>query len=102
LLSNGIKIRDEVGLEHFYAVEHDGLAAVFLRPLEHDRLELVIWGSTHDSLAVAARLVPMLTGVGQPEFLIVTKESKLKGLEGVVAMGSFDSQWNMSKASFFL
>jgi len=102
LLSGAVKIRDKVGREHFYAAEEQGLAAIFLRPLDRGRLELVVWGDTHESLTVAVRFVPMLTGVGQPDFLILTRESKLKGMEGVIAMGFFDSKWNVSKTSFFL
>jgi len=98
--SDQVTLRDETGHHRLYIADGDGLAAIFLRPLDRERLELVIWGVDPDSLATAARFVPMLTGVGQPDFLILTKTTKLKGLEGVLAMGFFDSQWNISKASF--
>ncbi|KAI9933367.1 hypothetical protein MW887_007840 [Aspergillus wentii] len=57
--------------EYHYKYEN-GLGALFLRPLEGERLELVIWGADISGLEHAARLVPILTGVGQPEFLILS------------------------------
>lgn len=77
-----------------------GLAAVFLRPLPNERLELVVWGSDEKNLAVAARLVPMMTGVGQPDYIVASREMLWKGLEGTLAMGFFDSRWEVSRNSF--
>ena len=74
--------------------------AIFLRPLPNERLELVIWGADSDGLREAGRLVPMLTGVGQPDFVILGPDVKWKGHGAVLAMGFFDYQWNVSKASF--
>ena len=77
-----------------------GLGAIFLRPLPDERLELVVWGFDDDGLRYAARLVPMLAGVGQPDFIIFSKRCAWEGAGGVLAMGSFDCKWNISKASF--
>ena len=78
------------------------VGAIFLRPLPHERLELVIWGTDSDGLREAGRLVPMLTGVGQPDFVVLGPDVKWKGHGGVLAMGFFDYQWNISKASFIM
>lgn len=83
------------------AYEHqEGLGAIFLRPIHGLRLELVIWGFDSLGLRLAARLQPMLTGVGQPDFIIVNKDCAWKGAAGVLAMGSFDSLWRVSAGSF--
>ena len=87
------------GQTRAYELE-DGLGAIYLRPLVGGRLELVIWGYDHWGLGLASRLVPMLTGVGQPEYIVVSKRCAWKGAAGVLAMGSFDNSWNLSEASF--
>jgi len=52
-------------------------------------LELDVWGSDARGLEIAARLVPMLTGVGQPDFVIADKTMLEQGAGGVLAMGFF-------------
>jgi hypothetical protein len=44
--------------------------------------------------------LPMLTGVGQPDFIIVSKRCAWEGAAGVHAMGSFDNSWGVSETSF--
>ena len=78
-----------------------GMGAIFLRPLPGERLELVVWGFDKQGLRQAARLVPMLTGVGQPDFVVVSRKCTSKGAAGVLAMGSFDNFWKVSEGSFF-
>ena len=77
-----------------------GVGSIFLHPLGEDRLALVILGSDEDGLRAAARLVPLRTGVGQPDFVILGREAAWKGTEGVLAMGQFDSDWQISTAYF--
>lgn len=77
-----------------------GLGAIFIRPLEDERLELVIWGYDMAGLQQAARLVPVLTGVGQPDFVVVNKGTALKGQGSLHAAGFFDSEWSVSAASY--
>jgi predicted esterase len=77
-----------------------GLGAIFLRPLRNEHLELVVWGSDESGLRQAARLVPTLTGVGQPDFIILSKEAAWQGHAGVIAMGFFDFEWRISEGSF--
>jgi len=98
--SENLVIRDNTGVKKEYIAEEHGIGAIFLRSLEGERLELVVWGVDYHSLAVAARFVPMLTGVGQPDFMIVNRECFWKGVDGVLAMGFFDSYWNVSETSF--
>lgn len=95
-----IHIRDASGITNRYTAENSGLGAIFLRPLSEDRLELVIWGVDASSLATAARLTPSLTGTGQPDFVVTSAKCKWQGVEGVLGMGFFDSQWNVTRTSF--
>ena len=80
----------------------DNPSAIYLRPLAEDRLELVIWGAQKDSAAAAARLIPILPGVGQPDFVILSESCRWKGVAGVHALGFFDSQWRISETSYIL
>lgn len=96
-----ITVRTSQGPITYHAVADLGLAAIFLRPLPLGRLELVVWGSDEASLAVAARLVPMMTGSGQPDFVIVDRSMLWKGLDGALALGLLDSDWNVSENAFF-
>ena len=77
-----------------------GMGAIFLKPLRDEKLELVVWGFDKQGLRQAARLLPMLTGVGQPDFIVVSKRCAWEGAAGVLAMGSFDNFWKVSEASF--
>ncbi|KAI7273497.1 alpha/beta-hydrolase [Hortaea werneckii] len=79
---------------------HRGLAAAFVRPLANGRLDLVLWGVNEESLAIAARLVPLMTGTGQPDFVVADRSMLWKGLEGTLALGLFDDDWNVSKNSY--
>ena len=97
----GLSITDAYGQEKLYRFEA-GLGAIYLRPLPDERLELVVWGLDKPGLVLAARLVPMLTGVGQPDFVVVGKESAWKGAAGARAMGFFDHDWNISRASYLI
>lgn len=77
-----------------------GMGGVWLRPLPEERLELVVWGHDEDGLRQAARLIPTLTGAGQPDFVILDTEARWKGPSGAPAMGFFDYRWRISPASF--
>ena len=80
----------------------EGLGAIFLSPLPDCRLELVIWGIDALGLRLAARLFPMLTGVGQPDFIIVSKRCAWEGAAGALAMGPFTNCWKASDESFIM
>lgn len=97
----GICIRNARGSVRLYDFEA-GLGALYLSPLPNERLELKIWGFDDDGLRQAARLLPMLTGVGQPDFILVGKRCASEGAAGVLGMGSFDSFWNICETSFLL
>lgn len=100
VIGNRLQVRDSDNGVHGYT-SSSGLAAIWLQPVPGERLELVVWGADEDSLDVAARLVPLLTGTGQPDFVIADKTMLWKGLEGTLALGFFDEHWNVSKNSFF-
>jgi hypothetical protein len=85
--------------QHDYHYE-DGLAAIFLRPLHNESLELMVWGVDLVGLEQAARLVPALTGVGQPDFVVMSAECRLLGHAGVYAAGFFDYSWQISESSY--
>lgn len=95
--SSGILLRDHRGREQHY---DDARGAAWLQPLTGERLRLVLWGADDEGLAQATRLVPLLTGVGQPDFIILSEEAKWKGVDGALALGFFDSQWQITASSF--
>lgn len=94
---SGVTVQDYLGHDQHYGEEARGVA--FLRPLEEQRLELVLWGADEDGLRQAARVVPMLTGVGQPDFVVFGESAKWRGVEGVLAMGFLDSEWQITASS---
>lgn len=77
---------------------HNNVGAMFLRPSQSEALEQVVWGSTLEDLAWAARLTPFMTGIGQPDFVILSRESRWKGAEGTL-LGFFDAGWEISRSS---
>ncbi|KAL8967812.1 MAG: hypothetical protein Q9183_002751 [Haloplaca sp. 2 TL-2023] len=97
----GLLIQDARGRSLSYGFQ-DGLGVIFLRPLRHEQLEVVIWGSDPDGLRMAARLVPMLTGVGQPDFIVVSKDCARNGAAAVRALGYFNYLWSVSERSLIL
>lgn len=75
-------------------------SAIWMQPLSDERLELVVWGVDEAALHQAARLVPTITGAGQPNFVIFEVDG-VSGVGGkVAAMGFFDFAWNVSAASY--
>ncbi|TKA63624.1 hypothetical protein B0A55_11180 [Friedmanniomyces simplex] len=101
-LDSRLEIKDEhyySGLHAYPATNH--LAAVWLRSLPDERLELVVWGADEEGLEIAARLVPLMTGTGQPDFVLADQTMLWKGLEGTLALGYFDVWWEVSKNSYF-
>ncbi|OAL25655.1 hypothetical protein AYO22_04644 [Fonsecaea multimorphosa] len=78
----------------------EGMGGVWLRPLPGERLELVVWGIDEPGLRQAARLIPTVTGAGQPDFVILGSEARWKGHGGAIAMGFFDRNWKISSASY--
>ena len=95
----GLTIRKARGGIRCYDLQ-PGLGAALLRPLAQGRTELVFWGLDGEGLQHAARLLPMLTGVGQPDFVIVRRECCWKGAAGVLAMGFLDNEWQVSESSY--
>jgi hypothetical protein len=93
-----LSVRNHNGIVHDIIPHHGDLGATFLRPLQHERLELVVWGQTLEQLWWASRFVPTLTGVGQPDFIIFDHELRWKGADAA-AIGFFDAWWNVSGGS---
>lgn len=91
-----IRIKGDVD---FRAVEM-GVGAAWLRPLPGERLELVLWGADGEGLRQAAKMAPTLTGAGQPDFVVFSKEAAWEGVSGTLALGFFDHSWNISDASY--
>ncbi|KAF2478799.1 hypothetical protein BDY17DRAFT_328315 [Neohortaea acidophila] len=91
------------GVEHrYWPTASQRLAAIFLRPLPDERLELVVWGLNPESLDVAVRLVPIMTGSGQPDWVVMDETMMWKGVDGTLAMGFFDADWQISRHSYFV
>jgi hypothetical protein len=101
LSARGLQLRDVNGHYKEYPFQA-GLGAIFLRPRPDEALELVIWGYDEEGLRQASRLVPMLTGVGQPDFIVLSRKCAWQGAAGVLAAGFFDSSWNVSPASYLV
>ncbi len=95
----GVSVSSKYGAKRFFEFQ-EGLGALLLRPLPSERLELLIWGYDIHGLRHAARLLPIVTGVGQPDFVIVSKKCAWRGAGGVHAMGFFNSLWEVSENSF--
>jgi len=98
--TSSVQVTDHDGNVHSYDSDN-GLGAIFINQTLTDRSELVIWGSTESGLDIAARLVPMLTGVGQPDFVIADRNMLWKSAGGVLAMGFFDRSGRASTNSYF-
>lgn len=82
-----------------YATD-EAVAAIFLRPRPAERLELVVWGQNKASVVLAARLIPILTGTGQADFVILGKDCAGGGAAGVLAIGFFNQWWRVTGSSF--
>lgn len=93
-----ITVRGADGLMRYRS--DSGIGAIFLRPLKEDQVELVVWGADEEGLRIAARLVPMLTGVGQPDFVVADRKMLWGGAGEVLAMGYFDHLWNLTGESY--
>jgi hypothetical protein len=74
------------------------LGAIFLRPHDEERLELVVWGSSLSMAQQAARLVPMMTGTGQADFILLKDDAKSRGADACY-MGFFNEWWKVTKSS---
>lgn len=86
-------------LRHEYPWE-PGLGAIFLRPLEKQRLELVVWGADLTGLRQAARLIPTITGSGQPDYVVLSDRCRWGGLAAVYEAGHLDRSWQISPGSY--
>ncbi|KAF3941239.1 hypothetical protein ABW19_dt0207500 [Dactylella cylindrospora] len=79
-----------------------GLGLIFLFPLpKNNAVGVLVWGSDADGLRKAARLFPIRTGVSQPDFILLGPESGWKGAAGALALGTFDSDWQITEGSYF-
>ncbi|KAK6341052.1 hypothetical protein TWF696_009361 [Orbilia brochopaga] len=78
-----------------------GLGLILLFPLPGtERVGIWIWGSDEDGLRRAARLFPIRTGVSQPDFILLGPDSGWKGAAGALALGVFDSKWQIAPSYF--
>ena len=100
ITTDGIRLRQEYPRRDTLIRGSSGLGAIFLRPLPDERLELVVWGWDLEGLQRAARLIPTITGVGQPDFVVLDAKSSWQGHAGALALGFLDHAWNISAASY--
>ena len=77
-----------------------GLGAIFLHPLSRGRLGVVIKGNDELGLRRAMRLLPLRTGVGQPDLIVIGKEAGWRGLDGVRIMAMYTSEWRLEGGIF--
>jgi predicted esterase len=98
--ADGIQIR-RLHTTGIRRIPHEpGLGAALLRPLPDENLELVLWGYDEVGLQQAVRMVPTLTGTGQPDFVVLGDDARWKGHGGALAMGFLDHAWQISQASY--
>lgn len=97
--AGGVRVMDHLGVEQYYGRSARSIA--YLRPFPQDknRLELVLWGADEEGLRQAARFVPIMTGVGQPDFIVLDESARWRGIEGALAMGFFDANWKVTASS---
>ncbi|KAL6705360.1 hypothetical protein ACN47E_007009 [Coniothyrium glycines] len=97
--SRGVEVKNHLSEAQYFGDR--ARSAVYLRPVpgQWHRLELVLWGADTAGLQQAARLVPMLTGVGQPDFVVLSESARWRGVEGALAMGFFDANWKVTASS---
>jgi predicted esterase len=100
LTSHRLLVRNHEGYWHQIGAEEGSLGAIWVQPLSDGRLELIVWGEDEEGLAQAARLVPTMTGIGVPDFVILDGKAKYRGADGVLAMGFFDAWWNITSSSY--
>jgi hypothetical protein len=93
-----VLVREKDPLHKRVGSDQNDVGVVLLRPLQSEALELVVWGSTIEDLAYAARLTPFMTGMGQPDFVILNCKSRWRGVEGT-SLGFFDAGWEISRSS---
>jgi len=90
-----LEIRSKAGSwRNFASGETHG--AIFLRPGLDQGLEIVVWGSNIEMTEQAARLIPLMTGTGQPDWVFCRKEMMWKGVEGC-DMGWFNAWWEIQE-----
>ena len=100
IVPEGIRLRQEYQRRDTLVQGSPGLGAIFLRPLPDERLELVVWGWDFKGLQRVARLIPTVTGVGQPDFVVLDAKTGWEGHAGALALGFLDHSWNISAASY--
>ncbi|GAB7365398.1 hypothetical protein MBLNU230_g6476t1 [Neophaeotheca triangularis] len=105
--AGGLTITGADGVEHYYpalhpgTLESTGVAALWLRPRAaedgdgEEALDLVLWAARAEDLGKVARFVPVLTGVGVPEFVVVGEGLGGQGVGGVRAVGWFGGFWEV-------
>lgn len=74
------------------------LACLFLypRPKSSTALVGVVAGTGLDGMRTAGRLPYFTSGVGYPDFTLLSSESWKVGIDGVLAAGFFDNEWKLS------
>jgi len=95
-----LSFRNHEGLWHHITATEGSLGAIWVEPLSDERVNVMLWGEDVKGLEQAARLVPTVTGVGVPDFVVLDGKAKWNGANGVLAMGFFDSFWNSTASSF--
>lgn len=72
-------------------------------PASHlSRLALVIAGTSLEGVNLAARMIPVASGLHIPDYLIVTKDIKSKGSGGIIAAGYWNNFWGFDLTSAYV
>jgi hypothetical protein len=78
----------------------DDLAAVFIRPREGSAENLIgaVASTGHGGAVVLERLPLAVSGVGLPDWTVISADSFISGMKGIRAAGYFANNWNLDPA----
>ena len=90
----------QVNVGYTSVMRKGGGGFICLGRLGRGRLQLIIWGDDAAGLDLMTRLVPTITGAGQPDFVVMDRSARWKGVGGALSMGFFNHDWSRSKVEF--
>ncbi|ORX36656.1 hypothetical protein BD324DRAFT_626687 [Kockovaella imperatae] len=86
-------------------IEEHGTGLIALRPIVHGHfrgLQLHVVGNDDVGLELAARLVPIRTGVCIPDWAIVSPRCQWQGAGGLIGAGFWNADWTFSEVMSWL
>lgn len=107
-----MSLGDYVFSSRSHSGEENPLGCLFLSALPNiavpgpgsvlSRLALVVAGTSMEGAQLAARMIPVSSGLHIPDYLIVTKDIKSRGSGGIVAAGYWNNFWGFDLTSAYV